>query len=271
MADRQSAGDRDAEAEGVCANGAFLEFDQAGKAFDGLTVFQGLTLRLRRARAYGLVGPNACGKTTLLHSAMGLCRLTRGSVRYGGHDVTRLKPHAIARLGLGIVLQNIGVFHRISVLENVLTGAAASNRWRKAAGTAQGDGASVSSIDRANQALADVGLADEGSRLAGSLVPGDQKKVAVARALFSARDFLLDEPVAGVGSETRDVFRKLVRKLVGEGRSILIVEHDIDFVLDVCDEIMLLKDGAIACQGSPGEIMLAGEFREFHDSLKIEE
>jgi ABC-type branched-subunit amino acid transport system ATPase component len=119
--------------------------------------------------------------------------------------------------------------------------------------------------------LTQLELEDQEARLAGSMVPGEQKRLAFARVLHSARDLLLDEPVSGVGTQTRDLLKLLVRKLVDQGRSLLVVEHDIDFVLETCDEIMLLKEGRIACHGVPDETVRNAEFREFYSSLKVEE
>ncbi len=260
-----------ASGERATANDVFLEFDLASKGFDGLTVFDGLSIRLERGVAYGLVGPNACGKTTLLHSAMGLTRLDRGAVRYRGTDVTRLKPHSIARLGLGIVLQNVGIFHRISVLENVLTAGEALRRWSHAAPGPSADGVPVGGVERAQWALEQVKLIGDEHRMAGSLVPGTQKRVAVARALYAARDLLLDEPVSGVGSETRALLQRLIRAMVSRGQSVLIVEHDIDFVLETCDKVMLLQNGGIACKGPPSDVQKDDAFTEFYSSLRIEE
>ena len=243
----------------------FLEFQGASKSFDGLKVFEDISFSLAPGLIYGLVGPNACGKTTLLHSAMGLTRLDSGSSSYRGSDVTKLKPYSIARLGLGIVLQNVGVFHRMSVRENVLTGLPARRAWTcGAAGTP-----SRSVGEHVSWALEQVGLAGEENCMAGSLVPGEQKRLAIARALFSAQDLLLDEPVSGIDSQTRRSLHELFRRLVEGGRSILIVEHDIDFMLETCDEVMFLSSGMIACHGSPEVVRENDEFRNFYLSLKI--
>lgn len=249
----------------------FLDFEGASKSFDGLKVFENLTFCLKPGVVYGLVGPNACGKTTLVHSAMGLTRLDEGTIRYRGTDITELKPHSIARLGLGILLQNVGIFHRISAMENVLTGLEAYNRWLTKDGKDMEDMTlRWSSEERAKWSLAQVGLDGYESQLAGSLVPGEQKRLAIARILFASRDFLLDEPVSGIDSETKTSLRELIRKLVKEGRSMLIIEHDIDFILQTCDEVMLLKNGSIACQGPPDTVMRDDEFQEFYSSLKID-
>jgi len=248
----------------------FLEFNGVSKSFDGIKVFENLSFNLKPGMVYGLVGPNACGKTTLLHSAMGLIRLDSGSIRYRGRDITGLKPHSIARLGLGILLQNVGIFHRISVLDNVLTGLAARNGWATDGKSRATTDTPRSPEERARGVLREVGLGAYEAKQAGSLVPGEQKRLAIARSLFASRDFLFDEPVSGIDSETRGAFRDLMRKLANEGRSMLIVEHDLDFVLEACDEILLLKDGQIACQGPPENVRSDNAFMEFYASLKIE-
>lgn len=249
----------------------FLEFNIVSKSYDGLQIFKNLSICLKPGIAYGLIGPNACGKTTLLHAAMGLVRLDKGNIYYCGQEITGQKPHAIAGIGLGIVLQNIGIFHKISVFENVLAGLAAYRRWSTTAKKNEEDNSKHWSLEeRAMYTLGKMGLEGYENRLAGSLVPGEQKRLAIARTLFSSRDFLFDEPVSGVDSSTRESLHELIRELVEDDRSMLIVEHDIDFVLETCDEIMLLKDGGIACQGSPSSIRDRGEFREFYSSLRVE-
>ncbi len=251
------------------ADDMFLVFEDAAKSFDGLAVFEGLSFSLRPGIVYGLVGPNACGKTTLLHSAMGLTHLSKGAIHYRGRKVTDLKPHSIARLGLGIVLQNVGVFQKISVWENVLTGLPARKGWAAHDPTRPAKESLSSSREQAQWALEQVGLKDMANQLAGSLVPGEQKRLAIARTLFSARDFLLDEPVSGVDHRTRESLHQLIREMAQEGRSMLVVEHDIDFVLRTCDEVMFLKAGRIACQGPPPVVQADEGFQEFYQSLRV--
>lgn len=245
----------------------FLEFVNVSKSFDGLKVFENLSLYLKPGTIYGLVGPNACGKTTLLHAAIGLNSLDRGTIRYYGHNISGLKTHSIARLGLGLVLQNIGLFNRISVMDNVLMGQAARKHWMQTSNRLDTNGQSKK--ERAHWALEEVGLLEKINNTAGSLVPGEQKCLAIARALFAACDFLFDEPVSGIDIETRQSFPHLFRKLAEEGRSILIVEHDLGFVLETCDEVIMLKDGNIVCQGQPNEVKLNDTFNSFYSSLQV--
>jgi ABC-type branched-subunit amino acid transport system ATPase component len=234
-----------------------LEVDSLTVGFGGLIAVDGLTLTAPPGRITGLIGPNGAGKTTVFNACSGLVTPRSGKVRLSGRDVTRLPAARRARSGLGRTFQQMELFDSLSVLDNVLVGFEAS----RAGGGVLTQVLSRRGERRAGLALArsllDVcGLTGLEDAQAGALSTGQRRLVELARCLagpFSV--LLLDEPSSGLDHRETETFGQILRRVVAErGVGILLVEHDMALVMDVCDEIYVMDFGTRIFQGIPEQV-----------------
>ena len=217
-----------------------LEVHDVTKRFGGVAAVDRVSLSLGAGRIYGLIGPNGSGKTTLFNCVTGLQQPDAGRVSFRGRRIDGLKPHRIAHLGLGRTFQIIRVFPELTALENLLVVA------RGPLGAAEA---------RARELLAFVKLEDLAGEYAGNLSYGQQKLVEFVRVLMTDPQLiLLDEPAAGVNRTLLNDLLDAVRRLRGEGRTILLVEHDMKVVMELCETVFVLDHGEKIAAGSPGAI-----------------
>jgi branched-chain amino acid transport system ATP-binding protein len=235
-----------------------LRLSSIAKNFGGLQVLHNLDLAVPERGIHGLIGPNGAGKTTVFNLITGLLAPTRGTISFHGEALAGLAPHRVTRCGIARTFQNIRIFKEMTLAENVLVamgprdGVSAlrvllpSARWRAAQ---QRERAA------ARELLAMVGLADKAAFLAGKLSYGEQRRLEIARALATGpKLLLLDEPAAGMnGAEKQQLMDEIV-KLEAGGLSILIIEHDMRFVMGLCRQIAVLNFGQLIAQGTPDEI-----------------
>jgi branched-chain amino acid transport system ATP-binding protein len=202
----------------------------------------------------GVIGPNGAGKTSLFNLVSGLRRPTAGTVSLGGDDVTRLAPYQRARRGLGRTFQASSVFGSLSVRENVRLAVQAHRGgslklWRRAAADRDVAEAADAALDR-------VGLGPRGDALAGTLAHGEKRKLEIALLLAGEPTvMLLDEPMAGVSAEDVPELVGVIRALVTTDRSVLMVEHHMDVVLDLADRIAVMHHGALLACDVPEKVM----------------
>jgi branched-chain amino acid transport system ATP-binding protein len=223
-----------------------LRVEDVEVRFGGVQALKGVTLEVPDGALVGLIGPNGAGKTTLFNVITGHEKPGRGSVLLGGEDVTSLAPHQRARRGLGRTFQRIEVFSSLTVHENVLAAAEARRSWAKD---------SADPALAASEVLERVGLRDVEHDRVDRLSTGLLRLVEVARALVSRpRLLLLDEPGSGLDSAESDALGQLLVELVSEGRSILLVEHDVELVMRVCHEIHVLDFGQVIAHGTPDQV-----------------
>ncbi len=235
-----------------------------GLAVDGLTVryggavaVDGLTLDAPLGRLTGLIGPNGAGKTTTFNACSGLLRPAEGRVRLFGVDVTNVPAPARARRGLGRTFQRMELFDSLTVRQNVRLGREAAmagrNPIRQLVSRADERETIASAV---TEALSLCGLEARAGRQAGSLSTGQRRLVELARAL--AGDFrflLLDEPSSGLDRAETVVFGQILRRVVdGRGTGVLLVEHDMDLVMRVCDHIFVLDFGQLLFEGTPDAV-----------------
>jgi len=217
-----------------------LELEGVTKRFGGVTAVDGCSIALRPGRIYGLIGPNGSGKTTLFNCITGVEPRDAGAIRLRGRRIDGLPPHRIARLGVGRTFQVIRVFPELTALENLLVVS-----WvdRGAA------------LARARELLAFVRLADLADAPAGTLSYGQQKLVEFARVLMMDPSLiLLDEPAAGVNPTLLNELLGEIRQLRDEGRTLLIVEHDLRIVMGLCEHVFVLDYGEKIAEGTPDVI-----------------
>ena len=237
-------------------NGPLLEVKAARKMFGGLVAVNDVTFAVKRPEIVVLIGPNGAGKSMTFNLITSVLDLTAGDVVFAGHAITGADQQAIARLGIARTFQHVKLVADMSVLENVALGA----HLRGASGPI----ASIFRMDRAEEArllaeaarqIARVGLTDHMHKPAGSLALGQQRIVEIARALCLApRLLLLDEPAAGLRHFEKEALANLLRQLRAEGTSVLLVEHDMGFVMSLTDHIVVLDFGTKIAEGNPAAI-----------------
>jgi branched-chain amino acid transport system ATP-binding protein len=230
-------------------------------AVDGVTwrigavpIVDDVTLHLEPGEFMALIGPNGAGKTSLFNLISGLRRPSSGRILLDGADVTGLAPHRRARLGLGRTFQTSAVFGSLTVAENV---ALAVQVRRGGATRAWRHRRDRDIAVRASEILADVRLNERAGSLAGSLAHGEKRKLEIALLLAGEpRVLLLDEPMAGVSAEEVPALVSVIRGLTADGgRSVLMVEHHMDVVLDVADRVAVLHHGALLACDTPDAVM----------------
>ena len=207
-----------------------LSIREVTAGYPGVPVLNRLSLDVSAGRLTGLVGANGAGKSTLFDVVCGRLRARHGRVLLGGRDITHVPTHRRARLGLGRTYQRLEVFGSLSVAENLLVAA-------RATGRAEPDRAVTDTLRR-------LGLADFAAYPAGKLPTGVARRVEIARALAGgAGVLLLDEPSSGMGTAELADFAETLRALTRDGLALLMIEHDMELVEAVCDEVYELRDG----------------------------
>jgi branched-chain amino acid transport system ATP-binding protein len=218
-----------------------LEVQGVTVRFGGRVALDDASLAAEAGQVTGIIGPNGAGKTTLFNVACGLQRPARGRVRLDGVDVTHLKPHRRARLGLSRTFQRLELFGALSAAANV--------------GVAAGLRRHVDPRRAAVELLGRVGAGSVADVRADELPTGQARLVELARALAAEpRVLLLDEPASGLDEGETAAFGDLLRELAGTGMAIVLVEHDVHLVLRVCDHVHVLDVGAVLASGPPSEI-----------------
>jgi branched-chain amino acid transport system ATP-binding protein len=235
---------------------ALLEIDRVTKRFGGLTAVRDLSFRVEEGEIRGLIGPNGAGKTTTFNVISGFYRPTAGAIRYRGTPISGLKTSRIAEDGLVRTFQSTTLFHELTVVENMLVGChlrARSGLFGAIFGTDRVRRRAAE--ERAQEVLDFMGLAQRRDEPAANLPHGLQKALGLAVALASApKLLLLDEPFAGMNPEETRGMMRLVRKVRDEGVTVLLVEHDMQAVMGLCDRITVLNFGELLAEGSPQEI-----------------
>jgi branched-chain amino acid transport system permease protein len=227
-------------------------------AFGGLVAVNGLDMRILPGEVHALIGPNGSGKSTTVNLLSGVYTPTGGNIRFAGENIDRAAPHAISRLGISRTFQNVALFGDMTVLENVLVGLHHSfhgGLLHVLFRTPRAVREEREARERARSLLAFVGLEHLADQHARNLPYGQQRLLEIARAL--AQDpalILLDEPAAGLTSGEIAVVDDLIDKLKAQGLSILLIEHHMDLVMAVADEITVLDFGKKIAEGAPSEI-----------------
>jgi branched-chain amino acid transport system ATP-binding protein len=226
---------------------ALLEVRGANVRFGGHAAVRDVDLDVEPGQITGLIGPNGAGKTTIFNVITGLQELVSGQVVLDGHDLTTAKAHMRARSGIARTFQRLEVFGSLTARENVLTAAEIRKSW---AHNRAGDPAAET--DALLERVGITGVADE---RVDAMPTGLARLVELARALATQpKVLLLDEPASGLDDSESESFAELLLQLAGEGTAILLVEHDVQLVMQVCAHINVLDFGAILAVGSPQEI-----------------
>jgi branched-chain amino acid transport system ATP-binding protein len=207
---------------------------------------------------YGLIGPNGAGKTTLFNLLTGIYAPDRGAFVFDGRSLTGLKPHQVAVAGIARTFQNIRLFANLSSLENVMIGRHARTRANVVGAILRNQRTLQEEREtehRALQLLDFVGIRSRANDPAGSLPYGDQRRLEIARALATEPKLLaLDEPAAGMNAAETQALRKLIDAIRASGVTVLLIEHDVRLVMNVCDRVMVLDYGEKIAEGRPAEV-----------------
>ncbi len=260
LSQRAAAAPRD----GATAEQPLLEVRSARKEFGGLVAVNDLSFELRRGEILGLIGPNGAGKSTMFNLISGLLPLTAGDVRFAGQPIGGLQPYQIAARGIARTFQHVKLIAQMSVLDNVALGAylrTTSGMLRSCLRLDRDEERRVRHL--AAEQIRRVGLGDHVHDAAGSLPLGKQRIVEIARALTADPALLLlDEPAAGLRYGEKQELDKLLRQLQREGISILLVEHDMDFVMGLTHRLVVMDFGQKLAEGLPADIQRNAVVRE---------
>jgi branched-chain amino acid transport system ATP-binding protein len=229
-----------------------LETRGLSKSFGGLRAVRDVSLSFRQGELHAVIGPNGAGKSTLVNLISGELSPSAGAILLSGRDITASPVHARAHLGIARSFQRTNIFPSLSVLENVRLAAQAvalETSRLLAAPASAGD-----LEERAVAALARAGLTGGHRRVAGTLAHGQQRQLEIAMTLASRpRVIMLDEPLAGMGQEEGERMAQLLKSL-SRDHAVLLIEHDMDFVFKVADQMTVLVEGAVLASGAPGAV-----------------
>jgi branched-chain amino acid transport system ATP-binding protein len=236
-------------------------------SYSGLMAVKNVSFDIGRGELVGLIGPNGAGKTTLFNAISGYGRPASGSVVLDGRLITGWPPNRVAKLGVSRTYQNLRVFPTMTVFDNVSVGAigALGYGWWRTLWPTDASGRAEQISERTWNSLERTRLTDVASELAGSLSYGKRKYLEIARALATHPKVLfLDEPAAGLNDTETSELRDFIRALNEEGITILVVEHDMNFIMSLCPRILVLAAGQLIEDGSPDAVTASEEVRRVY-------
>lgn len=231
------------------AGDVLLDIRKVTVDFDGFKALNGLDLSLKAGSLTTVIGPNGAGKSTLCDAVIGRVRPSAGQVLFRGEDISRLPEHVIVARGICRKFQTPGVLVGLSVIDNLLV-AAGDRRWWRSFGLKADAGAKA----RAEETLALVGLEARRDALAGELSHGEKQWLEIGMVVATGCELLLlDEPTAGMGAPESSRTAEIIRGLVGR-RTVLVIDHDIDFVEQLGGHVVVLHQGALFTEGALAEV-----------------
>lgn len=235
-----------------------LRLSSVSKKFGGLEVLHQVSLTVSDGEVFGLIGPNGAGKTTVFNLITGLIAPDAGRIEFLGRRLDGLPPYRITRAGVARTFQNIRIFKEMTLLENVLVALGDHPSYSAASGLLpwrRYREAERREREAAGEFLRRVGLNDKGDIRAGALSYGEQRRLEIARALATApKLLLLDEPAAGMNGAEKQQLMDDIIKVRESGLTLLIIEHDMRFIMGMCGQIAVLNFGRLIAQGTPEQI-----------------
>lgn len=238
---------------------SILTLKEISQEFGGLRALDGVNLTVEEQQIYGIIGPNGAGKTTLFNIITGIYDPTEGEIAFKGQPINGAPAYKVARMGIGRTFQNIRLFQKLSVLDNVRMGSYGvtnSGFFSSLLGLAGARREEAAVTRKAEELLDMVGLLDKRMEYADSLAYGEQRRLEIARALaLEPALLLLDEPAAGMNSGEKSELMELIFHLREQmNLTILLVEHDMNLVMNICERVAVLDYGSKIADGPPGEV-----------------
>ncbi|MEU0530663.1 ABC transporter ATP-binding protein [Amycolatopsis tolypomycina] len=235
-----------------------LEFDNITMRFGGVTALREVNVSINEGEIFALIGPNGAGKTTVFNVVTGVYQPTEGQVRFDGDRIDGMKRFQVTKRGIARTFQNIRLFHNMSAIENVMVGADAHHKTG-AIGAVLGlpwhRKEEKRGRERARELLDFVGIGKVEHETAKNLSYGDQRRLEIARALATdPKLLLLDEPAAGMNPAEKNALQTLIRKIRDDGRTVLLIEHDMGLVMHISDRLAVLDFGQKIAEGLPQEV-----------------
>ncbi len=235
-----------------------LNIEGVNKRFGGLQALTNVSLKIMQGQIYGLIGPNGAGKTTFFNVITGLYQPDSGTFELAGKAYSPSAPHAVAKAGIARTFQNIRLFGEMTALENVMVGRHVRSHqgvfgavFRHKAARAE----EAAIRQRAQELLDFVGIGQFANRTSRLLSYGDQRRLEIARALATDPQLLaLDEPAAGMNATEKLGLRELLVKIKNEGKTVLLIEHDVKLMMGLCDRLTVLEYGKPIAEGLPADI-----------------
>lgn len=232
-----------------------LALDALTIRFGGLTAVDNVSFEIPAGAIYGLIGPNGAGKTTCFNMITGVYKPTSGKVLLDGREIQGKMPYKINELGIARTYQNINLFKKMTVLENVMVGCHTKSKAGVAAAifrTRSQHTEEKAVVEKSMEILNFMELGEKAGLLASSLSYGEQRRLEISRAMASEpRLLLLDEPAAGMNSKEKEELTETIRKINRKGFTVLLVEHDMKLVMNVCQRICVLNFGKKIAEGEP--------------------
>ncbi|MBC3911012.1 MULTISPECIES: ABC transporter ATP-binding protein [Undibacterium] len=235
-----------------------LKIEGANKRFGGLQALSNVGINIKKGQIYGLIGPNGAGKTTFFNVITGLYQPDTGTFELDGKPYSPSAPHEVAKAGIARTFQNIRLFGEMTALENVMVGRHIRTHQGVFGAVFRHPAARKEEADirkRAQELLDFVGIGQFASRTSKFLSYGDQRRLEIARALATDPKLLaLDEPAAGMNATEKLALRELLVKIKAEGKTILLIEHDVKLMMGLCDRMTVLDYGKPIAEGLPADI-----------------
>jgi branched-chain amino acid transport system permease protein len=240
-----------------------LDVQTIRKEFGGLVAVNDITFQIKAGEIVGLIGPNGAGKSTTFNLITGTLALTAGAVRFRGELISSLPARSIAQKGMARTFQHVKMIPDMTVLENVALGAHVRGHKGVLSAMTRLDRAEEQTLFKeAQRQLERIGMGRYMHELAGNLAMGPQRLLEIARALCTDPALLLlDEPAAGLRYKEKQALVDVLRQLQREGMSILLVEHDMDLVMDVCNRLVVMEFGTCLMEGTPAQVQQSPEVR----------
>lgn len=235
-----------------------LKIENINKSFDGVKALNDFSCVIHENEIVGLIGPNGAGKSTLFNVITGFIESDKGSVEFNGKVITKFPSHKIIKLGISRTFQDLRLIKQMPVLDNILL--CFNNQQNEQIQNIFFRSKSIRKAEEENKnkaidLLRYAGMEDKANDLAGTLSYGQQKLLSIICCLAAdSKLLLLDEPIAGINPEMREKILSIISELPSKGKSVILIEHDMDFITRICDRLIFMDAGVKVSEGTPEEV-----------------